>query len=702
MNFQIQSIVFLRFGFCLLVIGFFSESSAQSVARKWNEQNLGAIRLDIPHPPVHARNLFHVSVAMWDAWAAYDDVAVGYVHNENATIVDADNNNIDEEDLHKFREEAISYAAFRVLKSRYQNSVGNEITLKSLSNQMELLGYDESEDSLDGSHPSAVGNRVANSILSFFWDDGSRESDGYKDDTYSPENDALPLDEPRFTLLTTFNPNHWQPLAFGDFALTQNGIETDLIQKYQGSQWHLVRPFSLKRKGLGLLYDDPGSPPMLGAIGDEKFKDNINQVLKYSSWLDPSDNKLMNISPGNYGNNSLGRMDGTGHQINPIIGEPYPDNIVLRADYGRVVAEYWADGPDSETPPGHWNVLANKVSDDSRLVKKVEGSGPELSELEWDVKCYFALNAAQHDAATAAWTCKRIYDYGRPITMCRYMGSKGQSSEKGIPGSFEEISYDPEGLKLEDGLVEIITPESSSPGERHEHLASDVGSIAVYTWQGEPVEPESEVGGVGWILAMDWLPYQQDTFVTPAFASYVSGHSCFSRAGAEVLTKITGSPYFPGGLFQHEAPKGSLEFEYGPSKDLTLEWATYYDASDEAGLSRLWGGIHVTVDDLPGRVMGSKAGIAAYQLAKKYWDGSILKEPVPILVDVKKDPLALSISWERSIGLFYKVQSTIDFITWRDETEWVRAKDIRGRFEDNQPSVERSFYRVMRSMNSNR
>jgi len=100
--------------------------------------------------------------------------------------------------------------------------------------------------------------------------------------------------------------------------------------------------------------------------------------------------------------------------------------------------------------------------------------------------------------------------------------------------------------------------------------------------------------------------------------------------------------------------------------------------------------------------MGSKAGIAAYQLAKKYWDGSILKEPVPILVDVKKDPLALSISWERSIGLFYKVQSTIDFITWRDETEWVRAKDIRGRFEDNQPSVERSFYRVICSMNSNR
>ena len=698
MRFQIQSIILIRFGFGLFSMLGGVEVFSQSIARQWNEQNLNAIRLDVPHPPVHARNLFHVSVAMWDAWAAYDDIAIGYVHNEKAVPFDIEGNGISDEDVVRSREKAISFAAYRILKYRYQNSVGNEITLKSLSDQMTSLGYDESEDSVIGSLPAAVGNRVANSILSFFWDDGSRELDRYVDDTYSPDNDPLPLDEPRFTLLTTFNPNHWQPLAFGDFALTQNGIETDLIQKYQGSQWHLVRPFALKRKGIGLLYDDPGAPPMLGSIGDEKFKDNINQVLRYSSWLDPSDDQLINISPSRYGNNTLGRMDGVGYEVNPFTGEPYLENIVLRADYGRAVAEYWADGPDSETPPGHWNVLANNVTDSSDDIRRIEGSGPKLSALEWDVKCYFALNGALHDAATAAWTCKRIYDYGRPITMCRYMGSKGQSSEKGIAGSFEEISYDSEGLKLESGLVEIITPESSSPGGRHEHLSSDVGSIAVYAWSGEPNDPETEVGGVGWILAMDWLPYQQDTFVTPAFASYVSGHSCFSRAGAEVLARITGSSYFPGGLYQHEVPKGSLEFEYGPTEDLTLQWATYYDASDEAGVSRLWGGIHVVVDDLPGRVMGSKAGIRAYELAKKYWDGSILKEPVPLVVNANKAPLSVSLSWERSIGLFYKVQSTIDFLEWRDETEWVRAKDNRGRFEDNQPYVERSFYRVIKSL----
>ena len=54
-------------------------SSADSVARTWNEQNLAAVRLSFPDPPVHARNLFHVSVAMYDAWAAYDSEATGFL-----------------------------------------------------------------------------------------------------------------------------------------------------------------------------------------------------------------------------------------------------------------------------------------------------------------------------------------------------------------------------------------------------------------------------------------------------------------------------------------------------------------------------------------------------------------------------------------------------------------------------------------------
>ena len=97
--------------FFLLLSGFAS-AFAESIARQWNEENLAAIRISFPDPPVHARNLFHVSAAMYDAWAAYDSTAVGYAHRESATPPDG-------VDLEEARHEAISFAAYRVLVERY-------------------------------------------------------------------------------------------------------------------------------------------------------------------------------------------------------------------------------------------------------------------------------------------------------------------------------------------------------------------------------------------------------------------------------------------------------------------------------------------------------------------------------------------------------------------------------------------------------
>jgi PAP2 superfamily len=118
------------------------------------------------------------------------------------------------------------------------------------------------------------------------------------------------------------------------------------------------------------------------------------------------------------------------------------------------------------------------------------------------------------------------------------------------------------------------------------------------------------------------MPYQRSTFVTPAFPGYVSGHSTFSRAAAEVLTGFTGSPYFPGGLFEVRRPVGSLELEEGPKHRVVLQAATYYDAADQAGVSRIYGGIHVFSDDLAGRELGSVCGKQALSLARRYFDGS--------------------------------------------------------------------------------
>ena len=118
------------------------------------------------------------------------------------------------------------------------------------------------------------------------------------------------------------------------------------------------------------------------------------------------------------------------------------------------------------------------------------------------------------------------------------------------------------------------------------------------------------------------MPYQLPTFVTPAFQGYTSGHSTFSRAAAEVITAFTGSEYFPGGLGSWTKPKGELIVEEGPSADVTLQAATYYDAADQAGISRLYGGIHIPADDFNGRIIGSECGKDAWALAQQYFAGT--------------------------------------------------------------------------------
>ena len=131
---------------------------------------------------------------------------------------------------------------------------------------------------------------------------------------------------------------------------------------------------------------------------------------------------------------------------------------------------------------------------------------------------------------------------------------------------------------------------------------------------------KNDVAGVGWILAENWWPYQRYSFVTPPFSGYVSGHSCFSFAGATVLEKITGNIYFPGGIAEFTAKKNEfLLFENGPSEDVTLQWATYRDAATETCLSRIWGGIHPPCDDMMGRVVGEKVGNKAFEKVNEYF-----------------------------------------------------------------------------------
>lgn len=223
------------------------------------------------------------------------------------------------------------------------------------------------------------------------------------------------------------------------------------------------------------------------------------------------------------------------------------------------------------------------------------------TRLEWDVKVYFALNGALFDASIATWETKRLFNASRPITLIREMARLGQSGNPALP------SFNAHGLPLENGVVELITAQFSATGQPHAHLAANVGQIAVRAWAGHPAAT-TEVGDVAWILGTRWLPYQQRNFVTPPFPGYSSGHSAFLRAAAEVLSGLTGSPYFPGGLaVTRAATDGTsfrLAFEFGPSETFNLPYATYFDAAADAGVSRIFGGIHPAFDDFPARVLG--------------------------------------------------------------------------------------------------
>src|SRR5205085_11063753 len=140
---------------------------------------------------------------------------------------------------------------------------------------------------------------------------------------------------------------------------------------------------------------------------------------------------------------------------------PFAPDVVKVGDFTRSLAEFWADGPDSETPPGHWNVIGNVVSDQLSPHLAIGVDRTPVDRLEWDVKLYFALNGAVHDAAIAAWGAKGHYDSARPISMIRYLGETGQ-------------------LPLVPGLVDLQN-----------------GQTLIRAWR---------PGGVGWIPAANWVP----------------------------------------------------------------------------------------------------------------------------------------------------------------------------------------------------
>ena len=199
-----------------------------------------------------------------------------------------------------------------------------------------------------------------------------------------------------------------------------------------------------------------------------------------------------------------------------------------------------------------------------------------------------------------------------------------------------------------------------------------------------------------WIHAEDFIPYQRKTFVTPAFPGYISGHSTFSRAAAEAMTAFTGSKWFPNGIGSFTINK--LLNEAGPTQPVTLQWASYYDAADQVGLSRIWGGIHPPADDFSGRRVGAQVGTNVWALVQKFFDGSVANSQIHLAAR-KLSNGNIELGFNAVRGLYYKIHSTanvggpysnggnpgqVAFEAWTTST--------------NSPSDPRKFFRVSGSL----
>jgi len=625
--------------------------AVDSVARQWNEAFLQAIRKELARPTVQARNLFHFSIAAYDAWAAYDNVAVPYLLGRTVHGYPCPFAGIPAPaDVEAAREETVSYACYRLLRERFQFSPGAAQSLARFDSLMTVLGYNTAFTSTDYStgSPAALGNYIGQSVIAYGLQDGSNEQGSYAYQHYSPVNPPMIVALRGDSVL--LDPNRWQPLALTSFIDQNGNVLPGTTPPFLTPEWGAVAPFALGPSELSLhprggynwmVYDDPGPPPMLDTLnadgpGSTLYRWGFELVAVWSSHLKASDPVLMDISPASLGNNPVlpqtqadlpgfynlleGGDTGTGRALNPRTGLAYTPQWVPRGDYTRVLAEFWADGPSSETPPGHWFTILNHVSDHPALLKRLEGQGPVLDDLQWDVKAYFALGGAVHDAAISCWGIKGCYDYIRPISAIRWMAGRGQSSNAGL------AHYSPAGIPLVQGYIELVQPGDPLAGTGN----VNVNKIKLLAWKGPNfiVNAATDTAGVDWILAENWWPYQRPTFVTPPFAGYTSGHSTYSRAAAEVMTRLTGDEYFPGDMGEFLAPRNAfLVFEDGPSVDVTLQWATYRDASDQCSLSRIWGGIHPPQDDIPARLIGRTIGQNAVSLAESYFSAAVAGVP---------------------------------------------------------------------------
>jgi len=342
-------------------------AKAPNVVLEWNNALLQAVRESKLGPPMVARALAVAHTCIFDAWAAYDRAAVG-TRLGGALRRPA----YDRRLANKIK--AISYAAYRAGVDLFP---GSRQTV--FDPQMARLGFDPGHVPADTSSPAGIGNVASQAVLAYRHRDGANqlgdEPGGSPGVPYSDTTGYVPANEPMDTRVgldpsAVHDVNRWQPLTYVD------GTGALVTPRFSAAHWQRVRPFAMSSSAGFRSQTGPAG------YGSAAFWQQALELLDLSAGL---------------------------------------------TDEQKVIAEYWADGPRSELPPGHWNLFAQQVARRDR-------TGASEHDLDLAVKLFFALTNAIFDAGCCAWDDKVAYDSVRPITAIRWLFRGRQVRAWGGPG----------------------------------------------------------------------------------------------------------------------------------------------------------------------------------------------------------------------------------------------------------------------------
>jgi hypothetical protein len=265
----------------------------------WNSAVLQGIRDAKLGAPVVARALAIVHTCMYDAWAAYDERAIG------TQLGGALRRPASERTLAN-KEQAISYAAYRALVDVLPVDT-NAVYIPL----MKQLGYDPSDDSTDIETPTGIGNVACAAVLEYRHHDKSNQLGDLAQGPYSDWTGYTSVNTPSPvpSRAPPADPNHWPPLTY------VNSTGDLMAQRFVGAHWCYVTPFAL-------------------TSGDEY------------RWL----TRL--FAPATYGSKEYQQQADELVAIGAGL-----------TDKQKMASEYWSDGPRSEQPPGHWALFAQFVSE---------------------------------------------------------------------------------------------------------------------------------------------------------------------------------------------------------------------------------------------------------------------------------------------------------------------------------------------------